>query len=38
MLAMIGLTVLYVVVTEVAKKVFYSKMDKASTRSGIGVN
>jgi Mg2+-importing ATPase len=28
MLAMIGLTILYVIVTEVAKKVFYSKMDK----------
>jgi Mg2+-importing ATPase len=38
MLAMIGLTVLYVVITEVAKKVFYSKMDKASVRSGLGVN
>jgi Mg2+-importing ATPase len=31
MLAMVGLTVLYVAVTEVAKKVFYAKMEKAST-------
>jgi hypothetical protein len=29
MLAMIGLTSLYVVVTEVAKKYFYSQMENA---------
>jgi Mg2+-importing ATPase len=30
MLAMVGLTILYVVVTEVAKKLFYAKMEKAN--------
>jgi Mg2+-importing ATPase len=38
LLAVIGLTVLYVVVTEVAKKVFYTRVDKASIKSGLGVN
>jgi P-type Mg2+ transporter len=36
MLAVIGLTLLYIAVTELAKKVFYSKMDKVSTKPGIG--
>ncbi len=30
MLAMIGLTALYVVVTEVAKKYFYSRLENAN--------